>query len=153
MNTSIDFTKGNGLLPCIVQDANTGKILMLGYMNEEAYTKTVAERQVTFYSRKKERLWTKGETSGNTLTMVNIVSDCDNDTLLINAIPHGPICHTGNDTCFAEKNDQWNINSLENIIKDRKGNPKEGSYKISLLQSGINKISKKLGEDANELIM
>jgi len=153
MDVSIDFKKNNGLVPCIIQDASTNKVLMLGYMNEEAYLKTASEKKVTFYSRSKQRLWTKGETSGNTLTVIGIMPDCDQDTLLIKAIPAGPVCHTGADTCFSEKNDDWNTSSLEAIINSRKNNPAEGSYTTTLFNSGINKIAQKIGEEAVELII
>jgi phosphoribosyl-ATP pyrophosphohydrolase/phosphoribosyl-AMP cyclohydrolase len=126
---------------------------MLGFMNEEAYQKTLRERKVTFFSRSKQRLWTKGETSGNSLQVVDVRVDCDNDTLLIKVTPAGPVCHTGADTCFNETNDQWNLHSLENIIKDRKENPKKGSYTTTLFESGINKIAQKVGEEAVELVI
>lgn len=150
---TIDFSKLNGLVPCIVQDAKTLVVLMLGFMNEEAYKKTVQEKRVVFFSRSKNRLWMKGETSGNFLEVVDIIADCDNDTLLIKAIPVGPACHTGADTCFNEKNDQWNLNSLETVISNRKKNPVKGSYTNSLLDSGINKVAQKVGEEAVELII
>lgn len=150
---TIDFSKLNGLVPCIVQDAKTRVVLMLGFMNEEAYQKTLQEKRVVFFSRSKNRLWMKGETSGNFLEVVDIIADCDNDTLLIKANPVGPACHTGADTCFNEKNDQWNLNSLEAIISDRKKNPVKGSYTNSLLDSGINKVAQKVGEEAVELII
>jgi phosphoribosyl-ATP pyrophosphohydrolase/phosphoribosyl-AMP cyclohydrolase len=153
MKNLIDFSKLNGLVPCIVQDARTLKVLMLGFMNQEAYQKTVTEKKVTFYSRSKVRLWTKGETSGNSLEVVEIIQDCDNDTLLIKANAKGPVCHTGADTCFHEKNDNWNLFDVENIITNRKQNPKEGSYTTNLLQSGINKIAQKVGEEAVELVI
>jgi phosphoribosyl-ATP pyrophosphohydrolase/phosphoribosyl-AMP cyclohydrolase len=126
---------------------------MLGFMNEEAYQKTVNEKRVTFYSRSKKRLWTKGETSGNFLDLVDILVDCDNDTLLVKVNPKGPGCHTGADTCFNEKNDIWSLGSLERVIKDRKVNPKEGSYTTSLLTAGINKVAQKVGEEAIELVI
>jgi phosphoribosyl-ATP pyrophosphohydrolase/phosphoribosyl-AMP cyclohydrolase len=153
MGNVINFEKQHGLVPCIVQDAQTNVVLMLGFMNEEAYEKTVREKQVTFYSRSKKRLWTKGETSGNTLAVVEIIQDCDNDTLLIRANPTGPVCHTGSATCFNEKNDAWSLGALENIIVDRKQNPKEGSYTTTLLKSGINKVAQKVGEEAVELVI
>jgi phosphoribosyl-AMP cyclohydrolase / phosphoribosyl-ATP pyrophosphohydrolase len=149
----IDFSKLNGLVPCIVQDANTSVIIMLGFMNEEAYQKTVSEKRVTFYSRSKKRLWTKGETSGNYLDLVDILVDCDQDTLLIKVNPKGPGCHTGADTCFNEKNSVWNLSSLERVIQGRKTNPKEGSYTTSLLNAGINKVAQKVGEEAIELVI
>jgi phosphoribosyl-AMP cyclohydrolase / phosphoribosyl-ATP pyrophosphohydrolase len=149
----IDFTKLNGLVPCIVQDAVTLRVLMLGFMNEEAFKKTVADKKVTFYSRTKKRLWTKGETSGNTLELIDIVLDCDQDTLLVKAKPNGPTCHTGADTCFNESNDEWNLSTLESVIVDRKNNPKKGSYTTSLLESGMNKVAQKVGEEAVELVI
>ena len=150
---TIDFSKSNGLVPCIVQDAKTLRVLMLGFMNEEAYQKTVSEKRVVFFSRTKNRLWMKGETSGNFLDVVEIAVDCDHDTLLIKATPHGPVCHTGADTCFNEKNDAWNLASLETIIQDRKKNPVSGSYTNKLLDSGINKVAQKVGEEAVELVI
>jgi len=153
MKNKINFSKLSGLVPCVVQDANTKTVLMLGFMNEEAFQKTVDEKRVTFYSRSKARLWTKGETSGNWLELVEILSDCDNDTLLIKAKPKGPVCHTGTDTCFNEKNESWSLASLENIINDRKLNPKTESYTSTLFKSGINKIAQKVGEEAVELVI
>lgn len=150
---NIDFSKLNGLVPCVVQDASTNKVLMLAFMNEEAYEKTKREKKVTFYSRSKKRLWTKGETSGNSLELVEILQDCDNDSLLIKVNPKGPTCHTGADTCFNEKNEYWDLARLENLIRDRKTNPKEGSYTTSLFKSGINKIAQKVGEEAIELVI
>ena len=151
----IDFEKMNGLVPAIVQDANTGNILMLGFMNEEAYKKTVELRKVTFFSRTKNRLWTKGEESGHFLALKDIKVDCDNDTLLIKAIPNGPTCHTGKDTCWFEKNNEKFsfLFDLENIIEDRKNNPSEKSYTTSLFNRGINKIAQKVGEEAVELVI
>ena len=153
MDLKIDFAKNNGLVPCIVQDASTGRVLMLGYMNQEALQKTRDEKRVTFYSRSKGRLWTKGETSGNYLTFVEILSDCDNDTILIKAIPTGPVCHTGADTCFNEDNQQFSLGSLENLIQERKAKPVEGSYTNKLFTAGINKIAQKVGEEAVELVI
>lgn len=150
---AINFSKLNGLVPCIVQDAKTRNVLMLGFMNEEAYQKTMQQKQVVFYSRTKNRLWTKGETSGNFLEVVDIITDCDNDTLLIKVNPAGPVCHTGADTCFNEKNDQWNLDSLAAVIKDRKKNPLKGSYTNKLFDSGINKVAQKVGEEAVELVI
>lgn len=149
----MDFQKLNGLIPCIVQDAQTQVVLMLGFMNEEAYTKTRTEKRVTFYSRSQQKLWTKGETSGNYLNVVEVLPDCDNDTLLIKATPTGPVCHTGADTCFQEKNSGWDLKALEKIIHDRKANPKPGSYTTSLLESGMNKVAQKVGEEAVELVI
>ena len=154
MNTlKIDFSKLNGLVPCVIQDAKTRCVLMLGFMNEEAYQKTLQEKKVTFFSRSKQSLWTKGETSGNYLELVDIVVDCDEDTLLIKVNPVGPVCHTGADTCFKEKNDHWDLYSLEQVIKDRKNNPVKGSYTTSLLEAGINKVAQKVGEEAIELVI
>lgn len=153
MNTKIDFSKLDGLVPAVVQDAKTLRVLMVGFMNEEAYQKTLSEKKVTFYSRTKQRLWTKGEASGNFLELVDITIDCDQDTLLVKAIPHGPTCHTGADTCFNEKNERWDLNALESIIQDRKKNPQANSYTNKLLASGINKVAQKVGEEAVELVI
>jgi phosphoribosyl-AMP cyclohydrolase / phosphoribosyl-ATP pyrophosphohydrolase len=150
---NLNFSKLNGLIPCIVQDSKTAKVLMLGFMNEEALEKTQREKIVTFYSRSKNRLWTKGESSGNLLEVIEILEDCDNDTLLIKASPKGPVCHTGADTCFSEKNESLDIQFLEQIILDRKNSPKSGSYTTSLFESGINKIAQKVGEEAVELVI
>lgn len=152
-NLKIDFSKLNGLVPCIIQDAVTQRVLMLGFMNEEAYNKTIQEKKVVFFSRSKQRLWMKGETSGNVFDLVEIISDCDNDTLLIKVHPRGPACHTGADTCFNEINEQWNIDALEKVIHDRKVNPSKSSYTTSLFESGLNKIAQKVGEEAVELII
>jgi phosphoribosyl-ATP pyrophosphohydrolase/phosphoribosyl-AMP cyclohydrolase len=151
--SKIDFAKFNGLVPCVVQDSVTNIVLMLGFMNEEALQKTMLEKKVTFFSRSKQRLWTKGESSGNMLELVDIRQDCDHDTLLVKVRPKGPTCHTGADTCFNERNDRWDISSLEAIISSRKQNPKKGSYTTSLLESGINKVAQKVGEEAVELII
>jgi phosphoribosyl-AMP cyclohydrolase / phosphoribosyl-ATP pyrophosphohydrolase len=150
---NINFSKLNGLVPCVVQDAKTSKVLMLGFMNEEAYQKTMREKRLTFYSRSKQRLWTKGETSGNFLELVDTLIDCDNDTLLFKVKPKGPACHTGADTCFNEKNDNWDLASLEAVIKNRKINPKAGSYTNSLLDAGINRVAQKVGEEAVEIVI
>ncbi|HEY9046873.1 MAG TPA: bifunctional phosphoribosyl-AMP cyclohydrolase/phosphoribosyl-ATP diphosphatase HisIE [Ohtaekwangia sp.] len=153
---AINFSKLNGLVPCVVQDARTARVLMLGFMNEEAYTKTLQDKRVTFFSRSKQRLWTKGETSGNYLELVDILLDCDQDTLLVKVNPKGPACHTGADTCFNEKNercDTWSLSTLEAIIQDRKANPQKGSYTNKLLDSGINKVAQKVGEEAVELVI
>lgn len=152
-NLKIDFSKYDGLVPCVIQDAKTLRVLMVGFMNEEAYQKTVQENRVTFFSRTKQRLWTKGETSGNFLEVVEIKLDCDNDTLLVSSNPTGPVCHTGADTCFNEENDRWDLASLEEVIVDRKNNPQEGSYTTTLFQTGINKIAQKVGEEAVELVI
>ena len=149
-----DFEKGEGLIPTIIQDADTQKVLMLGYMNEEALQKTQQEGRVTFYSRSKQRLWTKGESSGNYLEVKDIRIDCDNDTLLIKVNPVGPVCHTGADTCFTEKNEgSAFLHQLESVIIDRKLNPDESSYTSSLFKKGINKIAQKVGEEAVEIVI
>ncbi|HMG92031.1 MAG TPA: bifunctional phosphoribosyl-AMP cyclohydrolase/phosphoribosyl-ATP diphosphatase HisIE [Chryseolinea sp.] len=149
----IDFSKHNGLIPCVVQDVKTLRVLMVGFMNEDAYQKTIQENRVTFFSRTKQRLWTKGETSGNFLQVSDIKVDCDNDTLLIKAVPAGPVCHTGADTCFNEENDRWDLLSLESVIRNRKTNPQNGSYTTALFEAGINKVAQKVGEEAVELII
>ncbi len=150
-----DFTKSlDGLIPVIIQDNITNVVLMLGYMNQEAFEKTQQEKRVTFFSRSKNRLWTKGEESGNFLNVNNLLIDCDNDTLLIKATPAGPTCHTGADTCFNEKNASTNfLTELETIIRDRKNNPTDKSYTASLFAKGINKIAQKVGEEAVEVII
>ncbi|ADR23184.1 histidine biosynthesis bifunctional protein HisIE [Marivirga tractuosa] len=150
-----DFSKGeNGLLPAIIQDSITGKVLMLGYMNEEALEKTQTTGKVTFYSRSKQRLWTKGESSSNFLHLVDIVLDCDQDTFLIKAKPDGPTCHTGADTCWDEKNESIGfINQLEEVIEERKNGEDEKSYVKSLFDKGINKIAQKVGEEAVEVVI
>lgn len=151
----LDFDKMGGILPAIIQDAGTRQVLMLGFMNRTAYEKTRKEGRVTFYSRTKQRLWTKGEESGNYLDVVEITCDCDGDTLLVRAIPTGPVCHTGEDTCFGEKSAGVLdfLNDLEAILKDRKKKKPEGSYSAKLFSNGINKIAKKLGEEAVELVI
>lgn len=153
----INFEKSpDGLVPAVVQDQETGKVLMLGYMNEEALTKTEVDRVVTFFSRSKQRLWTKGETSGNFLEVKAILVDCDQDTILIKAHPIGPTCHTGADTCFFEKNEGKApfLNYLQKqIIRERKNNPSESSYTSKLFQRGVNKIAQKVGEEAVELVI
>lgn len=150
----LNFEKVDGLMPCVIQDNSTGKVLMLGYMNEEALTKTQQENRVTFFSRTKNRLWTKGETSGNFLNVKSITPDCDKDTLLIKVDPVGVVCHTGSDTCFNEKNDgDAFLFQLEKVIKNRKNNPTEKSYTSSLFQKGINKIAQKVGEEAVEIVI
>jgi phosphoribosyl-ATP pyrophosphohydrolase/phosphoribosyl-AMP cyclohydrolase len=149
-----DFSKyADGLIPAIVQDANTQKVLMLGYMNEEALDQTQQEGKVFFYSRSKQRLWMKGETSNNFLLIKEILIDCDNDTILIKAHPTGPVCHTGADTCFNETNPQFTLQTLEETISDRKKNPAESSYTSSLFAKGINKVAQKVGEEAVELVI
>jgi phosphoribosyl-ATP pyrophosphohydrolase/phosphoribosyl-AMP cyclohydrolase len=150
-----DFKKSpEGLIPAVIQDAKTQVVLMLGYMNEDAFKKTQNEKRVTFFSRSKNRLWTKGEESGNFLDVVSITIDCDNDTLLIKANPVGPVCHTGADTCFNEKNNASDfLDTLEKIIQDRKNNPTDASYTASLFKKGINKVAQKVGEEAVELVI
>lgn len=149
-----DFSKYNDeLVPVIIQDNNTQKVLMLGFMNEEAFSKTEEEDKVTFFSRSKQRLWTKGETSGNFLLVKEILTDCDNDTLLIKVEPAGPVCHTGADTCFNEINNEFSLQKLEQVIADRKANPADSSYTSSLFAKGINKIAQKVGEEAVELVI
>ena len=149
-----DFSKYvDGLMPAIIQDSISNKVLMLGFMNEKAFTKTNADGKVTFFSRSKQRLWTKGETSNNFLLVKEIIVDCDNDTLLIKASPTGPVCHTGADTCFNENNSSFSLEKLEGIIADRKNNPSTSSYTSSLFAKGINKIAQKVGEEAVELVI
>jgi len=159
----LDFEKQNGLVPAIIQHYQTGKILMLGYMNREAVEKTMAEKRITFYSRSKERLWTKGETSKNYLDLVDIQSDCDADTLLILAKPHGPACHTGEDSCFFKKefsgfkprkSDNYAfLAQLQQLVKKRKEELPENSYTTSLFEKGIDKIAQKVGEEAVETVI
>jgi phosphoribosyl-AMP cyclohydrolase / phosphoribosyl-ATP pyrophosphohydrolase len=152
---TLNFDKLNGLIPAIVQDNNTQKVLMLGFMNQEAFEKTQAEKVVTFYSRTKKRLWKKGEESGNVLDVVEITADCDNDSILIKAHPHGPVCHTGTDTCFNEDNENILsfIKYLQDLIDRRKTEMPEDSYTTKLFQKGINKIAQKVGEEAVELVI
>ena len=155
MSANLNFDKQDGLVPAIIQDAITQKVLMLGYMNPEALEKTQREGIVTFFSRSKSRLWTKGETSGHFLRVVEILPDCDNDTLLIKAHPEGPTCHTGSDTCFGEQNTSTTsfLHELERIVLDRKANPSPNSYTSKLLARGINKVAQKVGEEAVELVI
>ncbi|GAB3341869.1 bifunctional phosphoribosyl-AMP cyclohydrolase/phosphoribosyl-ATP diphosphatase HisIE [Marivirga atlantica] len=150
-----NFSKDpKGLLPAIIQDAYTNKVLMLGYMNEEAYEKTQETKKVTFYSRSKERLWTKGESSENYLNLVSMSVDCDQDAILVKVIPDGPTCHTGADTCWNEKNEGIGfINKLEDVIEGRKNGDDEKSYVKSLFNKGINKIAQKVGEEAVEVVI
>lgn len=153
---TLDFEKSaDGLLPAIIQDAKTLTVLMLGYMNKESYQKTIDTKKVTFYSRSRKTLWTKGETSGNFLHVDSITADCDNDTILIKALPQGPTCHTGSDTCFNETNSHpvLFLQYLENLIQTRKNQPVEGSYTNKLFEKGINKIAQKVGEEAVELVI
>ena len=151
----LDFGKMNGLVPAIIQDNYTQKVLMLGFMNEEAYNKTVETGKVTFFSRTKNRLWTKGEESGNFLHVVSIAADCDNDTLLIKVNPAGPVCHTGTDTCWGEKNEQdiMFLKELQDFIDKRHEEMPEKSYTTSLFKSGVNKMAQKVGEEAVETII
>ncbi len=161
----IDFNKnGDGLVPAVIQDASTRKVLMLGYMNEEAYLKTNETGKVTFYSRSKQRLWTKGEESGNFLNLVSIKLDCDNDTLLVEVNPYGPVCHKGTDTCWADENsaDFGFLTALEGIIENRQKlsatapelrKENDNSYVVSLFDAGINKIAQKVGEEAVETVI
>lgn len=150
---SPDFSKG--LLPAVIQDALTGKVLMLGYMNEEAYQKTISEGKVTFYSRSRQTLWTKGETSGHFLLLDSIAVDCDEDTLLISATPQGPTCHEGTATCWNEDEAErfGFIHYLERLIQERKAHPKPGSYTNVLFDKGTAKIAQKVGEEAVELVI
>jgi phosphoribosyl-AMP cyclohydrolase / phosphoribosyl-ATP pyrophosphohydrolase len=149
-----DFNKfPDQLVPVIVQDTSTNKVLMLGYMNEAAYNQTIINQKITFYSRSRQRLWEKGETSGNYLFVKEILHDCDNDCLLIKANPAGPVCHTGADTCFNEINQGSFLNHLEKIIESRKHTKQESSYVNSLFEKGINKIAQKVGEEAVELVI
>jgi phosphoribosyl-ATP pyrophosphohydrolase/phosphoribosyl-AMP cyclohydrolase len=152
---NIDFAKySDGLVPAIVQDNETSKVLMLGFMNEEAFAKTREIGKVTFYSRTKQRLWTKGEESGNFLLLKECLLDCDNDTLLIKANPVGPVCHTGADTCFNETNNNNHfLHTLEDVIEQRKQADPEKSYVSSLFKKGLNKIAQKVGEEAVEVVI
>ncbi len=155
----LDFDKMGGLVPAVIQDEQTSQVLMLGYMNQEALDKTQQEGLVTFFSRSKNRLWTKGETSGNTLQVVSIAEDCDNDSLLIKVKPNGPTCHTGATSCFGEENASRRakaiqfIAQLEEVIQHRKANPAEGSYTNFLFEKGVNKIAQKVGEEAVETVI
>ncbi len=156
MDRTIAFDKSpDGLIPAIIQDSITGKVLMLGYMNAEAYEKTMTDKIVTFFSRSKQRLWTKGETSNNFLHVKKVLIDCDGDTILIYASPDGPTCHTGDDTCFQEINEDkvFFINHLRAVIKDRKLNPSDKSYTTELFKKGVNKVAQKVGEEAVELVI
>ena len=151
----INYDKNTGLVPTIIQDADTNTVLMLGYMNQEALEKTLTDNRVTFFSRSRQRLWTKGEVSGNFLDVVDIKNDCDNDTLLIKVHPHGPTCHLGSDTCWDQKNSTkfGFMSELEDIIQSRKESPNPTSYTSSLFESGINKIAQKVGEEAVEVVI
>lgn len=153
---NIDFDKSGGLVPAIIQDAGTGKVLMLGYMNAESYAKTLETGRVCFFSRSRQCLWTKGETSGNFLTVQSIKVDCDQDTLLIQATPHGPVCHTGTDTCWGEKNEGnplLFLSELQDFINKRREEMPEGSYTTSLFRDGINRMAQKVGEEALEAVI
>jgi phosphoribosyl-ATP pyrophosphohydrolase/phosphoribosyl-AMP cyclohydrolase len=152
----IDFEKSGGLVPAIIQDPNTKNVLMLGYMNQEAFEKTVATKKVTFWSRSRNCLWTKGETSGNYLNLIDIKVDCDNDTLLVKAIPDGPTCHTGTDTCWGEDNKENPLaflTELQDFIDKRHEEMPDGSYTTKLFKDGINKIAQKVGEEALETVI
>lgn len=146
----LDFDKMGGLIPAIIQDADTRKVLMLGFMNEEAYQKTIDTKKVTFYSRTRKTLWTKGETSGNFLNMVSMAVDCDNDTLLIQVHPVGPVCHKGTDTCWGDTNsaDVTFLSSLQDLIETRKSEKPEGSYTVELFNDGVNRMAQMVGEEA-----
>lgn len=153
---NIDFEKMGGLVPAIIQDATTKTVLMLGYMNKEAFDKTVETKKVTFYSRSRQCLWTKGETSGNFLELVDIKVDCDNDTLLVKVNPTGPTCHTGNDTCWGEKNEKnplLFLTYLQDFINRRHEEMPEGSYTTSLFKDGLNRMAQKVGEEALEAVI
>jgi phosphoribosyl-ATP pyrophosphohydrolase/phosphoribosyl-AMP cyclohydrolase len=150
---NLDFSKNNGLISVIIQNSETQQVLMLGYMNEEALEKTRQENTVTFFSRSKNRLWTKGETSGNFLKVVSINEDCDADALLIQVIPNGPTCHNGTTSCFANEASGSFLTQLESTINDRVANPTSESYVASLFEKGMNKIAQKVGEEAVELVI
>ena len=150
---NIDFEKDNGLIPAIIQHAHSGEVLMLGYMNSEAFQKSKDSGKVTFFSRSKQRLWTKGETSGNYLEIMDMQVDCDKDTLLIQAIPSGPVCHKGTDTCFNLSTNKGFVGQLDQTIQAYKQNPEEASYTSSLFAEGIDRISQKVGEEAVELVI
>lgn len=153
---NIDFEKGQGLVPAVIQDSVTMRVLMLGYMNREAYDKTVQTGKVTFWSRTRKTLWTKGETSGNFLNVVEILNDCDGDTLLILVRPDGPTCHTGADTCWGQHNDSnplLFLTELQNFIETRHRNMPDGSYTTSLFRDGLNRMAQKVGEEALELVI
>jgi len=154
--STLKFDANTGLIPAIIQDNSTGRVLMQGYMNAESIEKTLETKKVTFFSRSKQRLWTKGESSENYLNLVSIASDCDNDSLLIKANPDGPTCHTGADTCWEESNSIGNLGFLQhlsNIIKDRHDNPSDASYTSKLFKKGINKVAQKVGEEAVEIVI
>lgn len=150
---NMDFSKDNGLVPAIIQDSATLQVLMLGYMNQESLDKTIAEGKVTFFSRSKNRLWTKGEESGNFLFVDEILEDCDNDTILIKASPKGPVCHTGSTSCFKEETAKGFIYQLEKVIEQRISDKSASSYTASLFNKGVNKVAQKVGEEAVELVI
>jgi phosphoribosyl-ATP pyrophosphohydrolase/phosphoribosyl-AMP cyclohydrolase len=150
---TIDFTKGNGLVPVVIQDNNTLQVLMLGYMNEEAFEKTKADNKVTFFSRTKNRLWTKGEESGNFLNVIDLQIDCDNDTILVKVDPVGPSCHTGSTSCFKEETAKGFVYDLQATIGQRIDDNDQNSYTNQLFQRGINKVAQKVGEEAVELVI
>ena len=155
-NMNIDFEKMNGLVPAIIQDAETKKVLMLGYMNREAYEKTLSTKKITFFSRARQCLWTKGEESGNFLNLVDIKIDCDQDTLLVTVHPDGPTCHKGTDTCWGEKNESSPLlflTELQNFIEKRHKEMPEGSYTTSLFRDGLNRMAQKVGEEALEAVI
>ncbi len=149
----LDFSKGNGLIPVVIQDNSTLQVLMVGYMNEEAFEKTSLEKKVTFFSRSKNRLWTKGETSGNWMYVESIQTDCDNDSLLIKVNPAGPVCHTGSTSCFAEETAKGFVYKLEQVINQRIDDDITESYTNRLYKKGINKVAQKVGEEAVELVI
>lgn len=153
---NIDFSKLNGLIPAVIQDADTKNVLMVGFMNEEAYQKTIETKKVTFFSRTRQRLWTKGEESGHFLHLVDIKNDCDNDTLLVKVHPEGPTCHTGTDTCWGEKNEHnplLFLSELQDFIEKRHEEMPEGSYTTSLFRDGLNRMAQKVGEEALEVVI
>ena len=155
-NMQLDFEKTGGLIPAIIQDSTTKNVLMLGYMNEEALQITQETGRVTFWSRTRKCFWTKGETSGHYLSVVSITPDCDNDTLLVEAVPHGPVCHTGSDTCFGGKNEADSIHflsSLQDVVCQRHKDMPEGSYTTSLFRDGTNRMAQKVGEEALEAVI
>jgi phosphoribosyl-ATP pyrophosphohydrolase/phosphoribosyl-AMP cyclohydrolase len=149
----IDFEKGNGLVPTVIQDYSSMKVLMVGYMNKEALQKTTSEKKVTFFSRSRKRLWTKGETSGNFLNVIEIKTDCDSDSLLIKVVPEGPVCHKGDFSCFREEGAKGFLYSLEEIINQRIKDNVDDSYTNRLFREGINRIARKVGEEAVELVI
>ncbi len=155
--SALDWSKGDGLLPAVIQDASSGKVLMLGYMNAEALQTTLDQRRVTFFSRSKNRLWTKGETSGHFLELVAVAPDCDNDTLLITARPHGPTCHTGTESCFGEVETQVDalafLSRLESVIAQRIAEKPEGSYTARIWAQGPTKMAQKVGEEGVEVAL